>query len=223
MYKLILQDYRTHWRSALKKMYNQSTIVFVWLMVTLSHIDTSSTRDLPFVCLACCCYISFFLARMYGGYINRTLYLCPLSADMRKRYIKESIQLRIIIPLVLCLTGNIIFLFANITSLLYFILQFFVFMCTAISVNIHCPPLSPEHIPGQDDCPIVGNYIVWNTYSHITNIINIMMMEYIMDHQPLSYESWIVICTLLVLQLFTCLMKIKKYYWQVVVLAAFYN
>ena len=61
-----------------------------------------------------------------------------MDAKGRKQYAIESFRLRIIIPTVLFLIGNILLLILKEFDISMFIIRLIAFGCTAVSVNIYC-------------------------------------------------------------------------------------
>ena len=229
MYRLILQDYRSHWRSSLKRLYDNGSFS-VWLLgyFVFSNITAPNeelVEELQFLCLALPCYIAFLLARMYGGYFNKTFFLCPLDSNGRQEYLKQSLRLRIIISTVIFIIMNTILLIANRISFIMFLLSFFVFMCTAISTNIYCQPMAQEAGVTTTRYPLIGDYETINIYSHVFNILNIIILSSFEDTVNITLEIWemAVIGFLFVAQLLICYIKVKRYYWQIIIHGELYN
>lgn len=225
MYKLILQDYRSHWRSSLRKLYDNSTICFVWFFYAIIGIDSYENNKLSYAFLAFPCLITYILGRMYGGYMNKTFFLCPLDANARRQYAIHSFRLRIIIPSILFLIGNIILLFMDIFSMEILLIRLIVYGFTAVSVNIYCQPTATDNIYSTNRYPFVGNFEILNTYSNAINVINIIILIHIEEYSIVELHplELALIGIFMTLQLVATISKVKHFYWQSIVLMEFYK
>lgn len=225
MYKLILQDYRSHWRSSLKRLYNYSTICFVWLFYAIIGIGSHEDNELSYILLTIPCFLAYMLARMYGGYLNKTFYLCPLDADARRTYAIQSFRLRIIIPSILFIVGNVILLCLGYFAIEIFLIRLIVYGCTAFSVNIYCQPTVTDDIYAPNRYPFIGNFESANTYSNIINILNIIILMSMEEYSIRELSLWelVLISLLLILQLAATIRKARRFYWQSIVVMEFYK
>lgn len=225
MYKMILQDYRSHFQSSLKRIWNNSALCFVWLFYCLAGIGSHEDNELSYIFITIPCIIAYMLARMYGGYLNKTFFLCPLDTSLRRKYAMQSFKLRIIIPSILFLIGNIILMLCGVFFIDIFVIRMIVFACTAISVNIYHHPKATTDWTDTNRYPFVGNFETTNTYSHIINIIMIIITMYMNEYSISELATWeIVIVTICItLQLIATLYKAKHYYRQSIMLMDFYQ
>lgn len=224
MYKLILQDYRSHWRSSLKRIWDNSTLCFVWLFYTIMSIGSHDEYELSYIFMAVPCVFAYMLARMYGGYLNKTFFLCPLDADARRKYAEQSFRLRIIIPSALFLIGNIALMLCGHFHFDIFLIRLFVYGCTAISVNIYCQPTNTADIFASR-YPFVGNFETINTYSNLINVITIILITNMNEHSvtELVTLELVIIGMCMLLQLIATISKVKLFYWQSIVIMDFYE
>ena len=223
MYKMILKDYRCHIKSSFKQMYNTSGFFFVilfWIGVGYDDIN-----DISYIFMVFPSILAYIMSRMYGGLINKTFFLCPLDANTRRQYAIESFRLRIIIPLALFLVGNVTAMILGYFAIDIFLVRLFVFMCTAISVNIYAQPHTTKDKPYTNIYPFIGNYEVISVYSHAINllltVIVINMNEYSLT--MLSIWELILIAIALIIQLTLTISMVKRFYWQSIVLMDFYK
>lgn len=225
MYKLILHDYRIHWRSSLRRVYDSSALAYVCLFFTLMSLGLPEYSELPYICLVIPCFLAYILARMYGGHMNKTFFLCPLDINTRRQYAEQSFRLRIFIPSVLFILLNVILMFCGFFSFVILLIRLFAFGCTAISVNIYWQPTPPEDIFAPNQYPFTGNFEALNTYSHIINIVLITILMHTAEYSITEFHTWelVIIGILMILQLATTIRKYKRFYQQSIVLMDFYK
>ena len=162
---------------------------------------------------------------MYGGCLNKTFFLCPLDAASRRQYAKESFRLRIIIPSVIFLISNAILMLCGHFFIDIFLIRAFIFGCTAISVNIYAKPDFDKSFSDTKVYPFTGNYETINIYSHMINIVLIIIVIYLNEYTitELAIGEIVLIALCLILQLAITICKVKRFYWQSIILMDFYK
>lgn len=225
MYKLILQDYRSHFRSSLKRMWNESTLCFFWLFYCIISTGSHEGYELKYMFITFPCLTAYLLARMYGGYLNKTFFLCPLDAASRRKYAVQSFRLRIIIPTAFFLVSNVILMLLGYFFIDIFLIRLIVFACVAVSVNIYCQPTATENWTDTKRYPFVGNFETLNTYSHIINVAMILLTMHMEEYCIAELATWeiVIVAICLILQLTVTISKVRHYYWQAIVLMDFYH
>lgn len=222
MYRLILNDYRSHWHSGLKKMYNAGVgFTFAWFVVM--GIYDSHGRPafwgiyIPYM-------LTLILSRMYGGYLNKTLFLCPFDKNTRQEYAAKSIRLRIIIPTSLFLIINLTLLFCRKMSIIIFLLSLFVFLCMVLYLNMYCQPIIINPDTKETIYPVLGNYSVLNGFSHICSYFNInFISELSVSLETPPIIGLIFIVFFVILQFILCICMVRKFYKQILRETVFYN
>lgn len=225
MYKMILQDYRCHIKSSFKQMYNNSGFVFavlVWAVLGLGYDDNN---NISYILIVFPSLIAYMMSRMYGGLLNKTFFLCPLDANSRRQYAIDSFRLRVIIPSVLFLVGNIIAMLFGCFSIGVFWVRLFVFGCTAVSVNIYAQPHNSKDRPNTKVYPFVGNFEVVEVYSHMINIVLTIIVIAMNEYSITMLSTWelIILAIALIIQLSVTISMVKRFYWQSIVLMEFYK
>ena len=174
MYRMILGDYRSHFKSAFKTLWNDGGVCAIYFMIFLS-LPEEDERAMYYLCLSVPCIITYILSRMYGGCLSKTFFLCPMDAKGRRKYAIESFRLRIIISTVIFLVGNILLLIFRELDIGIFFIRFLAFECTAVSVNIYCKPKS---FIGKNTkvTPFIGNYDTVNIWSNLVNVFIIIIL-----------------------------------------------
>lgn len=224
MYKLILSDYRSHFKSCLKALWNDGGFFAIFFMTILS-LPEEDERAMYYLCLSVPCIIAYMLSRMYGGCLNKTFFLCPMDAKGRKQYAIESFRLRIIIPTVLFLIGNILLLILKEFDISMFIIRLIVFGCTAVSVNIYC---QSKYFPNKniEVSPFIGNYDTINIWSNIVNLFIVIILLSIEEYYTvfeMRMGSLVIVGIVLLWQIILTAIKVKRFYWQSIVVMEFYK
>lgn len=225
MYRLILQDWRSHIRSSLKRMWDNSGLFFVLIFYCIAGIGGQERNEFSYIFITFPCLIAYMLGRMYSGYLNKTFFLCPLDAASRRKYAVQSFRLRIGIPAILFLAGNVLLMCLGYFFIDIFLIRLFVFVCTAISVNIYCQPTFTKDWTDNRRYPFVGNFETINTYTHIINSIMIAILINVAEHAISELATWeiVTIAICMILQLMATICKVRRFYWQSIVLMDFYQ
>lgn len=225
MYRLILQDYSSHWRSGLKKMLDiNGGSSFLWLSFCLTNISDDYSGRPAFWGISIPFLVTYYLSRMYGGYLNKTLFLCPLDKNTRQEYTAKSIRLRIIIPTALFLVINLTTLALGKISIIIFLLSLFIFSCMVMYLNMYCQPIIINPDTKEKCYPVLGNFQVLNGASHVCSYFNICFISSLSVTQKMP-NIWIIIIFgfFVMLQFTLCIDMIRKFYKQILRETAFYN
>ena len=225
MYKLILKDYRSHFKSSIKKLWNDSGL-FVILYYCLYLINARQTfkEDLIHLSVVVPCLIAYLLSRMYGGCLSKTFYLCPMDAGDRREHAIKNYRLRVIISTVIFMVPNIVFLIMGEYDIAIFLIRLFAFGCTVISINIYC---QPKYLPDLNKkvTPFIGNYTTVEIISNIVNIFAIIVVTCITSNSFAEIETATKIVFLLIFLCQVCVtvVKVKKFFWQSITVMEFYK
>lgn len=225
MYKMILQDYRSHLKSALKNVWDNSAFSILLLLYCTFGTTISEDKDLSYFAIVIPSLLAYILSRMYGGRLNKTFFLCPLDSTARKRYAVLSFRLRIIIPTILFVISNIFLMLYGFFAIDIFAIRMLIFLCTAISVNIYARPNYSNAWTNTTVYPFVGNYSTINTYSNAINIIVSIIVVNMNEYSIYLLSKWeiVLIAFCVILQVALTLCKIKRFYWQSILLMEFYQ
>ncbi len=220
MYSLILKDYRSHWRSSLRWLFDNdfSTVLIMFLVMGSDHkrADAALTITIPYIlCLA--------LSRMYGGCMSKTLYLCPLDSEGRKEYMKKSIRLRIIMSISIYMVLSLIVMAFGAFSIKRFLSWLYFMICVSFSFNTYTRPKRVETRYATDKVyPVKGDYELWNFWTQFTATISIIAMAGYRGGKVSTVEL-VLGCILFVLQGIWAIVMVKKFHKQVIEQAAFYE
>ena len=224
MYKLILNDYRSHFKNTLKALWNDGG-VYAILCMTIFSLPEEDDRAMCCLCLSVPCIVAYILSRMYGGCLSKTFFLCPMDAKGRRQYAKESYRLRIIIPTVIFFIGNILLLIFNEFDITMFLIRLFAFGCTAVSINIYCSSKVFTN-KNTEISPFIGNYDMVNIWSNLMNLLSIIALVS-MDGYYSVFEmrkgTIVLIGLILAWQFILTVIKVKNFYWQSIVVMELYK
>ena len=169
--------------------------------------------------------IAYMMSRMYGGLLNKTFFLCPLDANARREYAIKSFRLRVLIPSVLFMVGNVTAILFGCFTIGVFFVRLFVFGCTAVSVNIYAQPHSNKDRPNTKVYPFAGNFEVVEAYTNMINIILTIIVIAMNEYSLTMLSTWelIILAIALIIQLAVTLSMVKRFYWQSIVLMDFHK
>ena len=224
MYRLILGDYRSHFKSTLKTLWNDGG-VFAIFFITMLSLPDQDDRVLYYLSLSVPCVVAYFFSRMYGGCLSKTFFLCPMDAKGRRQYAKKSYRLRIIIPTVIFLIGNILLMVFKEFDITVFLIRLLAFGCTAVSINIYCPPKSFPN-KNTEISPFIGNYDTVNIWSNLMNLFIIIVLVSTEEYYSvfeMRKGTIVIIGIVLGWQLILTVIKVKNFYWQSIVVMEFYK
>lgn len=222
MYKTVLHDYRYHLKEGFDNLDGTSWFVYIypiWLLPALSGMG--SRMATVFICALVPLYFSLALSRMYGGQIDKTLFLCPMSREDRRRYVKTGMRIRIGIGVGIFLVLHVILAGLGWISLPMFGAKLVVMVLAAVSFNIYCQPDQKSAYGTKRRYPLSGNYEIWNILAQGMGIANMMLLSLYEENERL----WELILTgaAVLLQLGVCIQIIRKFYRQVLERAVCYE
>lgn len=164
---------------------------------------------------------SVLISRMYGGKLSKTLYLCPLSKEQVREYMKKGMILRIVISVVIFLLFNMASLILGYMPLWIFLTKLFLMTCSAICFNIYCQPDNKTSSAMERTYPLIGNYEVRNVFAQVFAAIGMLILSLVEGNE----QTWeyVLIAIIPILQLFLCINVYKRFYHQIINLAEFYE
>ena len=222
MYKLILSDYRSHFKSTIKKMWKEISCPLIILIMDMFWI--CDNWNYGYLTLGFPCILSYIIAKMYGGRLNKTFFLCPMDAKTRRQYAIENYRLRVIIPTIIFLVLNVIGVVIGSFDIWLFLIRFIIFECIAISSNVYC---QSEHVEDMDrEISLTMNkYTTVNVWSNLVNALTGIVAICVTSHKfsEIVPASKIVFLGLIALQLIITIYKVKRFYWPSIVDMDFYK
>ncbi len=123
MWKMVWNDLRHGFFPGLKRMLKQfaECQLYLYLLSIIPIIFELSGRDLAvYYAGTVPMVLAALLAGMYGGRINKVLYLCPLSADERRQYFIIFWAIRAGIPILVSLLSEGLLFILHLTGPLTF-------------------------------------------------------------------------------------------------------
>ena len=213
MYKLILNDYRSHFKSTVKKMWKEITSPIIIIVLDLIFLWTYwNFIDLTMIIPS---GITYILAKMYGGKLNKAFFLCPLDIKTRRQYAIESYRLRVIIPSIIFIVLNIIELAMGRYDIWILLIRLIIFECVAISSNVYC---QSEHFEDMDReiSFTINKYTTMNVWSNLVNMLAIIEAACITSNKffEISTFSKVLLLGTVAWQVAITIYKVKRFYWK---------
>lgn len=218
MYSMILQDFRSHFRSSLRWVYDTDFsvcfIILIYCAEGMRKPDSYLGVTIPYI-------ISLMLSRMYGGCMSKTFYLCPNDDKYRREYITKSIYLRILISLLIYVLVNVMLMLLGRITWVEFLVWMYFIICVSIAFNTFTRPKRVKTTYSTKKVyPVKGEYELWNFLIQFTGAITIILLA----GYSVSAERWRFsgVISFLTISLLTVLMG-KNYYKQVIDNLCFYS
>lgn len=222
MYKLILHDYVQHFKESFKKTNCIPWLIdFYWIFPCCFFFQASINKWLIYFLSIIPFTFSILLSRMYGGKMSKTFYLCPLSKEQRKNYIKSGIKLRVILSATLYILLNFIPMILGMILLWVFVAQLLLLIFSAACYNMYCQPTIKTIYAMQRKYPLKGNYEIRNFFAIITGGIGTVILIFTEGNEH-GFELIVVFAPVLI-QLFLCIDIYRKFYNQILDQSEFYD
>jgi len=214
MYKMVLNDYRLHFKTGMKIAANTGWFIYIYTFgFTPGIMDMNNLEVLTHLFGFLPLMLGLLLSRMYGGLMSKTFYLCPLSQKQREEYIRVGIRVRIAIPLILFLLLNGVITLIGIMTPFIFFVKLFIMICAVISFNIYCQPVKKSANATDRIYPLLGHYEFYNVSAQLLSIFNMVLFNKWEGNETLGIKIFCGI--LLLLQLLVCYQIKKQFYHQI--------
>ncbi len=220
MYKMVLHDYRLHFKDALKSLSSSEWYIYIYLIAIAPTIIGIDNSLLEYYFFLIPLLISLIISRMYGGLMGKTFYLCPLSKEQRKSYIFAGMQLRTFFPIVLFIVLNGILVIFEILSPMLFMLELFVMVCASISFNIYCQPVVKSNNSTERFYPLLGNYELYKTLAQYSAMFSLFIFP---SWEEFEIFGKTISVIPLAFQLFICIKIIRLFYPQIICQADYFE
>lgn len=219
MLQLVIKDYRALFHDSLKSMDISAFVIYLWLLAYPPVLHMSYAGYLCHFVYFIMLGMGIFLSRLYPNRMSKTLLLCPLSKDQRRRYIRTGYLLRVIgcvfLFLLLLLTA-VISIHVHDGALpddgwLWpgLIWQYALSMA---GCHIYTAPVNPSSYPAKRTYRLPGNYEVWNFIQQLAAIFGgMILVSALTDEKPESVPEIVIESVVLLLQTAICIKVIRTY------------
>lgn len=212
MWKLVLNDYRYNLKLGFQRAWNKGDFFLYLYMMIIPAVITDYRG-----CYYCCILpvvVGVLISRMFAGYKNKTLFLCPLSEEQRKEYFRIGYIFRVGIGILifLVLAGSQVIL--RQIKMELFLLMLVTMISFLTAVNIWCPPVKDSRKALEREWKLPGHYEFWNIIVQLSgNITMLTLVAAVTDEDGiiLSWE-WGMIVTMVVFHCIIAWKMVRKYY-----------
>lgn len=214
MFKLVLDDYRSRFKSALKNIPAPGYTIYLFLLAEPLSFRVSVHSLFSYYSAFIPLFLGFLLSRMYPSQLSKTLLLLPLTDTEKRAYVHTAFRLRIMVPMLLYLSMNGSLIAAGRVSLIRslctgLILWPFLFCC-----NLYCLPGENSPYTVEQNHTLPGNYEIWNIFNQAAGILSIFIITVaIRAGTPFTTFDIIIVCICLLVQ-FRIFLKFRLTYYQ---------
>lgn len=212
MWKMVLLDYRYHFKEGVKREAGKNGYFFYLYLLTFPLIfyRISFVYYASFIPML----LGLLLSRMYGGERNKTLFLCPLSREERIKYFKTGYGIRTLFPISCLWVTNIILMLAGKRERILGLLIGLVATAYILAVNMYCQPVKKKSVLVEETYHLPGSYEVWNVIIQIGGILTVGIMEFaaLEGKEMIRSWEWGLLVIMAIGYLLLVLRIIQKYY-----------
>lgn len=214
MYRTVLHDYRYHIKEGFKGLDLGAWVIYVCVIADGGLLTHDFERFIAYETAMLPLVFGLLLSQMYGGRMSQTFFLCPLSAEDRKNYMRTGMKLRFMMAMGLFLLLNLPTVFGGLLSFPVFGAKLVVMLVAALSFNIHCQPRVINSRTAKRVYPFAGNYEFYNITAQVLGICNMMLLSFWEENEHL----WeLILMTVLILaQIYVAVRMVKKFYAQII-------
>lgn len=189
MWKMVWKDFCCGGGNGYEQPLFKISFIYVYVIIYVPlffHLERKYVLCLALLCLSM--LTAMLLSRRYGGKLNKTLYLCPMSAGDRRKYWLCSWIMRAGLSAGLSLLLSGALLAAGIFPTAAFFTASATAALHATAINLYCPPLESDWLYEKRH-PLPGSYEVWDICLQITGVLTIAFLVGILSdsaHPELS-------------------------------------
>lgn len=194
MYKMVLNDYRYHWKACLTNIRGEFPLIFVIMGLW--------SQDIQVRLLGICICLIIISSRMYGGMGEKTFYLLPLNKKERQSYGKTGYNIRVVAGMLFDIVFHIVLLLKGEHQITSYIFTFVAIIIATFYLNIYTRPIKDKN---------ENNYILWNLLAQGT-IYLIIIINACIDSTDSTLLILALNIPLLLFQLFILINMYRKYY-----------
>lgn len=194
MLYMVLDDFRRNFKYGVKRMFErfENWYLFFCMLIFPPILFHTSIHK---------CFIYYFsfipmlgallLSRMYGGWMEKTLFLCPLGKKDREKYYLISWGIRTASAVFLFLLLNGILFIAGWLHPLAFILMFILMAFYSAAVNLYCGGAKRENGMLEQKRVLPENYETWNVVGQILGLGAMVVLVVVLgDAEKSKITTW---------------------------------
>lgn len=180
MIKMVYKDYRHGFWEALKKNCNFTAwymYIYIAVLALIHFRETNIMMILGFVPMV----IGLMLARAYPNQLSKVLFLCPLSENDRRVYLKTAYWIRVLLPVSMCLISSTVAAALGFIQLFYYMEMNLLIISYLVGINVYCLPKSWKMVDmpkDQWDMRMPYAYELLNVFLQLVGLIGICLFGF---------------------------------------------
>lgn len=225
MFKSVLEDYKNQAWSSLKSTWNTGKWGPYVNMFLMAGILGEQPITLAFYSYMLPLCVGLMLSRMYPNRISKTMLLCPITYEERKKYLLTGYLIRCSIPILLFVMLNMIMVLAMNISVMGMMMPGISLVLFVISVNIYCMPVVDAQGALERVYDLPGYYPIWDVLVQVMGIMGMMLFVLFREYEGGTEELWavIMIILILVIQIALCIKMFHTYFKPIMEQAVYYD
>ena len=180
MWRMVLDDFRCGAGARLKRALKSCYMYLYSILYMPIFLHFESGYIICFFFFGIPMLSAILLSRMYGGKMNKTLYLCPMSEDDRRKYWLVLWGIRTGFPTGLSLLLNGALLAFRVLPAVMFLVVTVMTALHAAALNLYCPPMEGDGV-SEKKHPLPGSYEVWDVFLQVISLVTIAFLAEILD------------------------------------------
>lgn len=214
MLKMIYDDYRFGFWTSLKK--NSSftawyVYVYTFMLAVTHFSDTNIIIVVGFVPMA----MGMMLAQAFPNQMRKVLFLCPLTENERRAYLRTAYWFRVLLPMSLCLIGSTVVLAFGHIQLFYYIEMNLLVISYLLGINVYCLPESWKTSKLPEDqwtIRIPYAYEFLNVVLQLVGLIGICLFASLDLIKIDERNDKLALTVFVISEILLCLTAVKVYY-----------
>ena len=194
MLRMVLDDFRRNFMHGVKRTFArfESGYLFFWALIfppIFFHISMQGFFIYYFSFIPM--LGALLLSRIYGGWVEKTLFLCPLGKEDREKYYLISWGIRTAAPVILFLLLDGILFIAGWLHPLAFLFMFILMAFYSAAVNMYCGGTRGENRMSEQKYILPKNYEAWNVIGQILGLgAMLVLIAVVVDEEEPIVTIW---------------------------------
>lgn len=178
MIRLVLNHFRYNFKPGLKSCYNQFAewYIYFYMLVMVPLLMREKMNEAAYYGLLIPMLVGILASRIYGGRMDKALFLCPVTVQQRKEFYLLSYWIRTLgAAFLLLLNCLLLYLFGKMT-LFGAVVSLLVGLPFLFAVNVYCRPREKSSAALGRKYDLPGSYELWNVGLQIAALISVVVV-----------------------------------------------